>query len=107
MLTTILGLTMRTLEDFLFRSWNGKDMVYHRPGAFLPLPGEVLMQYTGLVDKNGNKIWEGDILNNPQDDYHTTIDWDFHILKSLACYHNEAKVLGNIHQNPELLNRRI
>ncbi|AGO47462.1 YopX protein [Cellulophaga phage phi19:3] len=63
-------------------------------------------EYTGLKDKDGNEIYEGDILNN------NTI-----VVFSLeqACYfsggvplcmsHSHREVIGNIHENPELIDK--
>lgn len=65
-----------------------------------------LMQFTGLHDKNGKEIFEGDIL-----DFENGYISEIHF--SNACFllndgmHREnlshGKIIGNIYQNPELL----
>ena len=46
-----------------------------------PINPETLCQYTGLTDKNGNRIWENDILiahldeSYPEDVTYETIEW--------------------------------
>ena len=70
-------------------------------------------QYTGLTDKNGNKIFEGDIVNIEYPETiveNTVIEYigaSFYgstysdIWELDGYYHLE--IIGNIHDNPELL----
>lgn len=76
-------------------------------------------QYTGLTDKNGTKVFEGDILVFCKGaTYPYKIEWDGmgwklyrsdgkRIKEAFECneihYVNISEVIGNIHDNPELL----
>lgn len=94
-----------------------------------PVHPETVGQFTGLTDKNGTKIFEGDIVNYP--DYYLSwsgdvdiegnvgaVEWD----KATMCFYfsnrnavemkeffvlngcmTEVEVIGNIHDNPELI----
>lgn len=68
-----------------------------------------LMQCTGLKDKNGKLIYEGDIVKE-YDEGPCVVEWQ-NDLYSLNCYCGKPwsqlgviEVIGNIYENPELIN---
>ena len=77
---------------------------------------ETICQYTGLKDKNGNRIWENDIIKHEISDTIGTVKWyqedyvgwcvDDTIIDEQQFTDemwNECEVIGNIFDNPELL----
>lgn len=95
-----------------------KEFCLNTDNRFLTLPDLVVMQYTGLKDKNGKEIYEGDIISYK---YYRGfsggekeiiakvefIDGCFGFYEFVGYFNrydlNESKVIGNIYENPELL----
>ena len=138
------------MREIKFRAWDKKDKKFYRasvgdtPNIMLhdkkgectewsiePRENLELMQFTGLHDKNGKEIYEGDIvrgknlINNFDDETPDMkiISWndeeaefEFRNMKNEGhqsgytfCKNNLGKfyeVIGNIYENPELLNKK-
>lgn len=104
----------------------GKDIIFYRKDSdrFTVYTDiidiETLCQFTGLCDKNGNKIWENDILMAHLDEFYPedttceTVEWGFagfvvHEANSTDREYLDKfdlenfEVVGNIFDNKELL----
>ena len=109
--------------------WHGGNpeykyyQVYHGNGGFFftNMGDIVLMQFTGLYDKNNQPIYEGDIVivensDNGDNDVTTICKWDngCFVLEDLAGGHwtrqlfhqpHRLSIAGNQYQNPELIHQ--
>jgi hypothetical protein len=119
------GGNMRLIK---FRVWDGEKMVC--PVAVLPgytycgltetldfdtMKGTVvlldktppIMQFTGLLDKTGKEIWEGDIVKDSFGHFTKEVvemtPYFFHEYIEYGLENATIEVIGNIYENPELL----
>lgn len=118
-------------KDILHKSWQYGSLAKDEPqksyyiidneyGRGINVDKETVGQYTGLHDKNGKEIYEGDIIRIKNslieiegEVIFDTIDLSFEVYdkendcKEMLLYTNkEFEVIGNEYDNPELLGGR-
>lgn len=122
---------MENSRQIKFRAWDSENgmvnvqtLFWNQDGElqmpYFTLNGGVLMQYTGLKDKNGVEIYEGDIV----DYYKEEKKWEIRLCPYSGITLNRnnyqkgedncnddpffiefdrVEIIGNIYQNPELI----
>jgi len=107
---------MKTIK---FRIWNGKDgycteeFVKANLFNIIDSRPEYVQQFTGLLDKFGKEIYEGDIVDYKTESPVSDIDLSYKGRQVVEfCEEttgfglniaDENEIVGNIYENPELL----
>ena len=106
------------MREIKFRAWNKDENKMSKPfkmpymlldftgddglGLMKTLSDEVIMQFTGLRDCNGVCIYDGDVVYlGGYGNY--IVEFPFLELYDSVMENDIGEILGNTHQNPELL----
>ena len=99
---------------YMFHETKNKHVILTKESKFIEVIPETVGQFTGLTDKNGVEIYEHDIIKFLIDNEKYVVQFEegaFCLVSNNVCgiismydFENlEYEVIGNIHENPELL----
>lgn len=106
------GVQMRKVKELRMNDRYGITAHLDGGGTIRELNQHLIMQFTGLHDKNGKEIYEDDIVESDESDvdgraYHVMFEdgcfYASHEDQSYFLHELEWEIVANIHENPRYL----
>lgn len=94
--------------DKRLKCWNYSLLEFNADGIIEQGDDFIIVEFTGLKDKNSKEIYEGDIAEGNHDIYVISFIGGEFCMKSKSrrlpmCNNDRVEIIGNIHENKELL----